>query len=75
MLPGLNPRPPQMQNLSLLKMLQGLFATETIEDYTCIKCSIRAYLKEEGKASLAKRESASLKRFLERLVAMPGELD
>ena len=42
-------------------MLQGLFATETIEDYTCSKCSIRNYLKTEGVNLTERNNKAELK--------------
>lgn len=51
-------------------MMQGLFKTETIEDYTCIKCSIRQHLKSFGA-----RMKLPLKRFLERLVTDSSDLD
>ena len=44
--------------------MQGLFETELIEDYTCIKCSIRQHLKSFGT-----RMRPNLKEFLERLVS------
>ena len=47
----------------------GLFQAETIEDYTCMKCSIRNHL------SFNKIEDQELKSFLERLVTDRGDLD
>jgi len=41
-------------------MLQGLFETETVEDYTCIKCSIKHYLTMQD----TKIKSKALKEFL-----------
>ena len=51
--------------------MQGLFHTETIEDYTCIKCSIRHYLATKG----SKIRSKALKKFLVGLVTDQGDLD
>lgn len=56
--------------LDLLEMMQGLFKTETIEDYTCIKCSIRQHLQSFGA-----RMRHPLKTFLERLVSDNSDLD
>ena len=55
----------------LLNMLQGLFKSETIEDYTCVKCSIVHYLQTKG----SKINSPAMKQFLEKLVADRNELD
>lgn len=60
----------QGSKFDLIGMMQGLFKTETIEDYTCIKCSIRQHLKSFGA-----RMKLPLKRFLERLVTDSSDLD
>ena len=56
---------------SLISLLQGLFKQETIEDYSCMKCSIRHYLKTEG----PKINNTALKKFLERLITDNNDLD
>lgn len=55
----------------LIGLMQGLFKQETIEDYTCIKCSINHHLRSQG----AQIKSLALRQFLERLVSDRGELD
>ena len=55
----------------LLGMIQGLFQSEVIEDYTCIKCSIKHHLN----VNWDKIGSEALKNFLSKLVTDRNELD
>ena len=59
------------QGYNLLGLLSGLFRQETIEDYTCVKCSIREYLKTNGREI----KSKALKTFFEGQVDDCNELD